>query len=105
MLIDKIEIIKGPGTLLYGNNGFAGVVNIINPLIAIDKPLSEENVEANFGYATSGVNLKELKASQSIENFIVRLVGGLSRVHDLANTSDKQPNSSNLWHRRCWLNI
>ena len=26
-LIDKIEIIKGPGTLLYGNNGFAGVVN------------------------------------------------------------------------------
>ena len=38
LLIDKIEIIKGPGTLLYGNNGFAGVVNIINPLIAVDKP-------------------------------------------------------------------
>ncbi len=97
MLIDKIEIIKGPGTLLYGNNGFAGVVNIINPLIAIDKPLSEENVEANFGYATSGGELKgSLKASQSIENFIVRLAGsGLSSgPYDLANTSDKQPNSS-----------
>ena len=97
MLIDKIEIIKGPGTLLYGNNGFAGVVNIINPLIAIDKPLTDENVEANFGYATSGGELKgSLKASQSIENFIVRLAGsGLSSgPYDLANTSDKQPNSS-----------
>ena len=29
MLIDKIEVIKGPATLLYGNNAFAGVVNII----------------------------------------------------------------------------
>ncbi len=97
MLIDKIEIIKGPGTLLYGNNGFAGVVNIINPLVAVDKPITDENVEANFGYTTSGGELKgSIKAAQSIENFIVRLnASGLSSgPYDLANTSDKQPNSS-----------
>ena len=97
MLIDKIEIIKGPGTLLYGNNGFAGVVNIINPLIAIDKITTDENVEANFGYRTSGGELKgSIKANQSIENFIIRLnASGLSSgPYDLANTSDKQPNSS-----------
>ena len=97
MLIDKIEIIKGPGTLLYGNNGFAGVVNIINPLIAVDKPISDQNVEANFGYRTSGGELKgSLKAGQSIENFTVRLTGsGLSSgPYDLANSSDKQANSS-----------
>ena len=58
MLIDKIEIIKGPGTLLYGNSGFAGVVNIINPLIPVDKPISDQDVEANFGYQTSGGELK-----------------------------------------------
>ena len=69
MLIDKIEIIKGPGTLLYGNNGFAGVVNIINPLIAVDKPITDQNIEANFGYRTSGGELKgSLKAAQSVEN-------------------------------------
>ncbi len=97
MLIDKIEIIKGPGTLLYGNNGFAGVVNIINPLIAVDKPISDQNVEANFGYRTSGGELKgSLKASQSIENFTVRLAGSAlsSGPYDLANTSNKQTNSS-----------
>ena len=76
MLIDKIEIIKGPGTLLYGNNGFAGVVNTINPLIATDKIVRDKNVEANFGYRTSGGELKgSLKAAKSIENFTVRLTG------------------------------
>ena len=97
MLIDKIEIIKGPGTLLYGNNGFAGVVNIINPLIAVDKPITDQNVEANFGYRTSGGELKgSLKAAQSVENFTARLTGSImsSGPYDLANTSDKQPNSS-----------
>ena len=74
MLIDKIEIIKGPGTLLYGNNGFAGVVNIINPLIATDKIVRDENVETNFGYRTSGGELKgSLKAGHSI--------GNLSLIH------------------------
>ena len=97
MLIDKIEIIKGPGTLLYGNNGFAGVVNIINPLIAVDKPITDQNMEANFGYRTSGGELKgSLKASQSVGNFTARLTSSLlsSGPYDLANTSDKQPNSS-----------
>ena len=97
ILIDKIEVIKGPGTLLYGNNGFAGVVNIINPLIAVDKPLTDQNVEANFGYRTSGGELKgSVKAAQSYGNFTARLTGsGLSSgPYDLANTSDKQPNSS-----------
>ena len=97
MLIDKIEVIKGPGTLLYGNNGFAGVVNIINPLIAVDKPITDQNVEANFGYRTSGGELKgSVKAAQSYGNFTARITGsGLSSgPYDLANTSDKQPNSS-----------
>ena len=97
MLIDKIEVIKGPGTLLYGNNGFAGVVNIINPLIAVDKPITDQNVEANFGYRTSGGELKgSIKAAQSVGNFTARLTGsGLSSgPYDLANTSNKQPNSS-----------
>ena len=58
MLIDKIEIIKGPGTLLYGNNGFAGVVNIINPLINIDNLIPPGIIRADFGYQTSGGELK-----------------------------------------------
>ncbi|PPR43965.1 MAG: putative TonB-dependent receptor [Alphaproteobacteria bacterium MarineAlpha8_Bin1] len=97
MLIDKIEIIKGPGTLLYGNNGFAGVVNIINPLIPVDKPISDQDVEANFGYQTSGGELKTaLKFGKSISNYTVRGSGSFlsSGPYDLANSSTEQPNSS-----------
>ena len=97
MLIDKIEIIKGPGTLLYGNNGFAGVVNIINPLIPVDKPIRDQDIQSNFGYNTSGGELKTaLKFGQSIENFTVRGSGSFlsAGAYDLANTSSKQANSS-----------
>lgn len=97
MLIDKIEIIKGPATLLYGNNAFAGVVNIINPLIAIDKDYQQQNAELNFGYSTSGGEIKTaLKAGESIDNFIVRGSGSFlsSGSYDLANTSSKQVNSA-----------
>ena len=97
MLIDKVEIIKGPGTLLYGNNGFAGVINIINPLIPVDKPISDQDVEANFGYQTSGGELKTaLKFGKSISNFTVRGSGSFlsSGPYNLANSSSQQPNSS-----------
>ncbi len=97
ILIDKIEVIKGPGTLLYGNNGFAGVVNIINPLIAVDKPLADENYELGFGYKTSGGELgTALKLSKSVNNFTVRGSGSLLSAgpYDLANVSTKQANSS-----------
>ena len=97
MLIDKIEIIKGPATLLYGNNAFAGVVNIINPLIAIDQPDVEQKIEANFGYSTSGGELKTaLKGGKTIDNFSVRGMGSIlsSGSYDLANTSSKQNNSA-----------
>ena len=97
MLIDKIEIIKGPATLLYGNNAFAGVVNIINPLIAVDKPVNDNTLENNFGYSTSGGELKtSLKGSQTVNDFTVRGMGSFlsSGSYDLANTSSKQGNSA-----------
>ncbi len=99
MLIDKIEIIKGPSTLLYGNNAFAGVVNIINPLIAVDKTLIDQNLEANFGYSTSGGELKTaLKGGKSINDFTARGSGSFvsSGSYDLANSSSKQGNSAKM---------
>ena len=30
--IDRIEIVKGPGSLMYGSDGIAGVLNFISPI-------------------------------------------------------------------------
>ena len=97
LLIDKIEIIKGPATLLYGNNAFAGVVNIINPLIAVDTPIIDQSVQASFGYSTSGGELKSaLKGTKSIDNYTVRGMGSFlsASSYNLANTSANQGNSA-----------
>src|SRR2546430_6921178 len=29
-LVDRVEIIRGPGSVLYGNNAFSGVINVIS---------------------------------------------------------------------------
>ena len=54
------------------------MVNIINPLIAVDKPLADENYELGFGYKTSGGELgTALKLSKSVDNFTIRGSGSL----------------------------
>jgi iron complex outermembrane recepter protein len=41
--IDKIEIVKGPGSLMYGSDGIAGVLNFIST-----KPLPIESIKTQF---------------------------------------------------------
>ncbi|MES2732372.1 MAG: TonB-dependent receptor [Bacteroidota bacterium] len=41
--VDRVEIIKGPGSLMYGSDGLAGVINILTP-----NPLAEGNITGNW---------------------------------------------------------
>ncbi len=41
--IDRVEIIKGPGSLLYGSDGIAGVINFLPP-----KPIINDKIESQF---------------------------------------------------------
>ncbi len=45
--IDRIEVVKGPGSALYGNNAMSGVINIIT-----NKPSSNFQGMINAGYGT-----------------------------------------------------
>jgi outer membrane receptor for ferrienterochelin and colicins len=45
-LIDRVEIIRGPGSVLYGNNAFFGVVNVITR-----KGRQAQNAEVSGEYA------------------------------------------------------
>jgi iron complex outermembrane receptor protein len=46
-LIDRVEIIRGPGSVLYGNNAFFGVINVITR-----EPRQVQGVEASGSYGS-----------------------------------------------------
>ncbi|MBN1158948.1 MAG: TonB-dependent receptor [Bacteroidales bacterium] len=45
--IDRIEVFKGPGSSLYGNNAMGGVINLITK-----KPLAPQEIYAALAYGT-----------------------------------------------------
>ena len=62
--IDKIEIVKGPGSLMYGSDGIAGVLNFISPQSPLPGAVKTQfvsNYQTNnnlFGYSLSNAGNK-----------------------------------------------
>jgi iron complex outermembrane receptor protein len=65
--IEKVEIIRGPGSALYGTNAFAGVINVITK-----KDLEDTKVFADYGTKETmvfGFNFGRKKESQKLVIF------------------------------------
>ena len=55
LLVERIEVLRGPATLLYGSSAVGGVVNVIDnriPATAPDRPVSGQ-LEARYGSAAN----------------------------------------------------
>jgi iron complex outermembrane recepter protein len=94
---ERIEVVKGPGTLLYGSNAIGGVVNVVNS--------DEHGAHDGFrGYLTGvgGTANRQGGAAAGIEYGINKFVfrGNLSaqRAGDYQTPIGKIPNSSS-WSR------
>ncbi len=62
-MIERIEIVKGPGSVLYGSDAIAGVVNIIT------KPIPEKPLfTLSAGYGSEETSLASISYGQKIKN-------------------------------------
>lgn len=90
--VERIEVLKGPATLLYGSNALGGVVNVIT---------SENDYHDDLrGFATAfgGTNGAQAGASGGAEygwrKFLFRAGGTAQRIGDFSTPLGKIPNSA-----------
>ena len=74
--IDRVEIIKGPGSLLYGSDAMAGVINFLAP-----EPIAEGHIT---GSATANYQTNNRQQGYSFEN-----AGNLNGLNWLARGTRK----------------
>jgi len=70
-LIDRVEVIRGPGSVLYGNNAFFGVINVITR-----KGKQIDGVEASGEYGTFNTYKFRGSVGKSYDNGFEFLVSG-----------------------------
>jgi iron complex outermembrane receptor protein len=70
-LVDRIEIIRGPGAVLYGNNAFLGVINVITR-----QGGQINGVETSFDYGTFDTYKGRVTFGQQFSNGVNLLLSG-----------------------------
>ena len=89
----KIEVVRGPATLLYGSNAIGGLVNIISNQIPTAS-MQGVNGEATFDFAsnaTDGGGAAEVRFGNSRAAFTI---GGNARRHGDYSTPDNEVENS-----------
>jgi outer membrane receptor for ferrienterochelin and colicins len=61
--IDRIEVVKGAGSALYGSSAIAGVINVLTK-----KPTARPSVVASVSFGTHNTNNYTLSASRKLED-------------------------------------
>jgi iron complex outermembrane receptor protein len=85
LLVDRIEVLRGPATLLYGSSAVGGVVNVIDnriPAAAPDRPVAGR-IETRYGSAASErTGIAALTAGDA--GFALQVNGLHTETHDVA---------------------
>jgi outer membrane receptor protein involved in Fe transport len=91
--IERIEIVRGPGSTLFGANAFSGIVNIVTKRAESSSPINAQIVGAlsnDLSPRLSGRNVQShVVHSASIGDIVsYRLSGGYDELHSFADTPD-----------------
>jgi iron complex outermembrane receptor protein len=86
--IDRVEVIKGPASLLYGSDAIGGVINFITEKPA---PVGKMKIDYSSSYFSNGGGINQgigIKASRT--NFMWGIRGGLRTSKDFYDGSGRQ---------------
>jgi outer membrane receptor for ferrienterochelin and colicin len=75
-MIEKIEIIRGPGSVLYGSNAFVGVINLIT------KTEAPHQVSSEIGVKQGTFGARALEANGIVNQESFKLAGGIKRFKE-----------------------
>lgn len=82
LLLERIEVLKGPATLLYGGGAIGGVVNLIDKKIPTEQPVNGHQVDLEWqGNTVAKESSAIAGATLSLGDFALR-VEGLKRNAD-----------------------
>jgi len=82
--IDRIEVVRGPGSALYGADAFAGVINIITKAPGTGKNFAKMGLgPRNEGYGS-------LRVTGRNENLAYRMSAGYTRLSRWSRTVDEK---------------
>lgn len=91
-MIERIEIIRGPGSVLYGSNAFAGVINIITKDDKKNSQLEVKTSGGSFGTVNGSINGELVK-----EDLKIKVGAKLGKVNGWDyNAMTVKPASPNL---------
>lgn len=79
LLTERVEIVRGAATLLYGNSAIGGVVNVIGKNIPREKPEASMSGNAEFRYGTASDEVSGIVSVEGTAGNLAWHVGGAIR--------------------------
>lgn len=85
--VDRIEVVKGPNSALYGEKAMAGVINIITKTPTMGQKTTVKGELGNWGYrrgviTTQGGDEKMAISSLIVKNVVItmtiKIIGGIN---------------------------
>lgn len=84
--VSRIEILKGPTSLMYGSDGLAGVVNIIST-VPVPEGTIRGNINSNY-QTNNGLYALNGNLAGNVSGFNWNVYGTLEAAHDYKNKYD-----------------
>lgn len=84
--VDRLEIVKGAGSALYGSSAVAGAINVITKEPSLDPSISADTQFGNFGHKSYNANASMRRGDLGLNVFAQRLEDDAIDVTQDGNT-------------------